>query len=89
MAGKQPSATELQALGQPFSPFPSYSFHDLPVNVLDWVETKLEEGQPFVIRNFDELDAWDRSIFTKKALFDFLSLECKSQILTWTCIMLT
>ncbi|KAJ5322383.1 hypothetical protein N7452_010672 [Penicillium brevicompactum] len=78
MSQKKPGATELQALGPPFSPFPSYSLHDLPVNMLDWVETKLEEGRPFVIRNFDELDAWDRSIFTKKALFDLISLESRN-----------
>lgn len=91
MAQNQFTTAELYAIGFPFCIFPVHLIQDLPSDVLSWVETKLDEGRPFVIRGFDKLGEWDSSIFNKRTLFALLSLKCKSQSLRWrhvlTCLI--
>ena len=61
-----PSVQVLLRAGEPFVPFSEYSVRDiihLPQDeATGWVENKLREGRPFVIRGFTEMKEWDRSI---------------------------
>lgn len=70
------AAHELLKSGYPFCPFPKYSLTDLPPDVLEWVETRLDDGRPFVLRGFDKLDTWDHEVLNKNSLFQLLSLDC-------------
>lgn len=78
-ASEQETATASTLLqsGFPFCPFPQYQLEDLPTEgVLEWVEEKLDAGQPFVVRGFDRLDTWDAALLTRESLFNLLSLDC-------------
>lgn len=78
-ASEQETATASTLLqsGFPFCPFPQYQLEDLPTGgVLEWVEEKLDAGQPFVVRGFDRLDTWDAALLTRESLFNLLSLDC-------------
>ena len=71
------TASAILQSGFPFCPFPQYQLEDLPTEgVLEWVEEKLDAGQPFVVRGFDRLDTWDAALLTREGLFNLLSLDC-------------
>jgi hypothetical protein len=66
------SATVLLASGSPFKPFPVFSIRDIrPQQSLDandvffndWLQLKIKEGRPFVLRDFNTLDEWDSEFF--------------------------
>ncbi|GJP91456.1 hypothetical protein AlacWU_04355 [Aspergillus niger] len=67
-----PSAQDLLRTGEPFVPFSEYSVQDITHLSEDettgWVETKLRDGKPFVIRGFSHLKEWDRSILNNERL---------------------
>lgn len=76
------TASALLQSGFPFCPFPEYQLEDLPIEgVLEWVEEKLDAGQPFVVRGFDRLDTWGAVLLTRESLFSLLSLECMLDLL--------
>ncbi|PYI10452.1 hypothetical protein BO78DRAFT_383553 [Aspergillus sclerotiicarbonarius CBS 121057] len=66
-----PSVQDLLRAGEPFIPFSEYSVRDiihLPQDkATGWVENKLREGRPFVIRGFTEMKEWDRSILNNES----------------------
>ncbi|THC92803.1 hypothetical protein EYZ11_007705 [Aspergillus tanneri] len=74
-----PSAQDLLQSGEPFVPFSEFSVHTiqdlLAEDASGWVQRKLDEGIPFVIRGFDQLDSWDRSILSNQSLVTFSSSE--------------
>lgn len=73
------SAQNLLKLGYPFRDFPETSILDLqrnrgldgsPVPFSEWLTKRLQQGQPFVIKDFDKLDTWDREDFGIEKLID-------------------
>ncbi|RMZ82843.1 hypothetical protein DV737_g1946, partial [Chaetothyriales sp. CBS 132003] len=61
------NAEQLLELGQPFVEFPRFSFIDLqneqdlegsPVPFSQWLQQRLQAGQPFALSDFDKLDEW-------------------------------
>ncbi|KAI1939852.1 hypothetical protein LOZ12_000981 [Ophidiomyces ophidiicola] len=76
-------AADLLALGRPFAEFPQYSILDLQrspgiredashdtSNFAQWLSRRLQEGRPFVIRDFDRLPEWDRRILSIEGLIE-------------------
>ncbi|GKZ18818.1 hypothetical protein AbraIFM66951_009522 [Aspergillus brasiliensis] len=67
-----PSLQDLLRAGEPFVPFSEYSVQDISHLSEDettgWVETKLRDGKPFVIRGFTHLKEWDRSVLNNERL---------------------
>jgi hypothetical protein len=84
------SAQNLLKLGGPFVAFPSSSILDLhrnraldgsPVPFSEWLTKRLQQGQPFVIQDFDKLDTWDKDEFGIEKLIDLStkkSTSCQS-----------
>lgn len=70
-------ASDTLSIGYPFCAFPFYDAQDLPPQVLDWLEAKLEEGRPLLLRGFNKLSDWDASLLNKNSLFELLSMKCK------------
>ncbi|PWY84492.1 hypothetical protein BO94DRAFT_547091 [Aspergillus sclerotioniger CBS 115572] len=66
-----PSVQDLLCTGEPFVPFSEYSVRDiihLPQDeATGWVENKLRQGKPFVIRGFTEMGEWNRSILNNES----------------------
>ncbi|KAK2741250.1 hypothetical protein FQN57_005712 [Myotisia sp. PD_48] len=44
--------------------------HQAPENFSQWLTTRLQIGQPFVIQDFDRLPEWDKRIFSLEGLID-------------------
>lgn len=67
-----PSVQDLLRAGEPFIPFSEYSVQDITHLSEDettkWVETKLRDGKPFVIRGFSRLKEWDWSVLNNERL---------------------
>ncbi|GLA97682.1 hypothetical protein AtubIFM57143_005611 [Aspergillus tubingensis] len=67
-----PSVQDLLRAGEPFIPFSEYSVQDInhlsEDETTKWVETKLRDGKPFVIRGFSRLKEWDRSVLNNERL---------------------
>ncbi|KAE8373156.1 hypothetical protein BDV26DRAFT_272685 [Aspergillus bertholletiae] len=62
-----PSAQDLLRSGGlfvPFSEFPVQAIYESPV----WLEEKLQEGKPFVIRGLNRVDRWDASTLNNGSL---------------------
>ncbi|PYH45464.1 uncharacterized protein BP01DRAFT_340064 [Aspergillus saccharolyticus JOP 1030-1] len=66
------SAHSLLSSGEPFVPFSEYTVHDLDNlsddQTLEWIDRKLQEGKPFVIRGFDTDSRWNTSILNNATL---------------------
>ena len=63
------SAEQLLRLGKPFVQFPRFSILDiqseqdlegLPLPFSQWLQDRLQTGQPFVISDFDKLGSWPK-----------------------------
>jgi hypothetical protein len=66
--GPQLRAPDILAHGPPFVHFPEHSIVDLPYELGDWVEQKLRQGVPFVIRGFEKLRSWDTAVLNAAKL---------------------
>lgn len=69
-ASTQNSAENLLRRGRPFVDFPRFSILDIQnqrdhdggeVPFSEWLTKRLQVGQPFLISDFDKLDAWPKS----------------------------
>lgn len=69
-------AESLLKLGKPFVAFPRFSILDIqserdfdgnPLPFSEWLTKSLQIGKPFVISDFDQLDAWPRARHDKNA----------------------
>ncbi|PYH92611.1 hypothetical protein BO71DRAFT_329506 [Aspergillus ellipticus CBS 707.79] len=66
-----PSVQDLLRAGDPFVPFSEYPVQDIHFphdEATGWIDNKLREGKPFVIRGFTRMKEWDRSILNNKSL---------------------
>lgn len=82
------SAKLLLRLGQPFIEFPRFSIIDLrrqkdfagnAVPFSEWLTKRLQIGQPFVIQDFDQLEAWDSQFFEIEKLIELSTKKSASQ----------
>lgn len=64
------SAELLLRLGKPFVQFPRFSILDIqneqdhegnPIPFSQWLQSRLQEGKPFVLADFDKLDSWPKA----------------------------
>lgn len=83
------SAQLLLRLGQPFIEFPRFSIlelqrlRDQTGNALpfsEWLTKRLHIGQPFVIQDFDKLEAWDRQFFEIEKLIELSTKKSASSL---------
>ncbi|KAK1139849.1 hypothetical protein N8T08_011094 [Aspergillus melleus] len=76
---KVPSFHSLLQSGDPFVPFSEFSIETsrdlLSGDGISWVQDRLKEGRPFVIRGFNRLESWNASIFNKDSLAALSSSE--------------
>lgn len=74
-----PSVQGLLQSGDPFVPFSEFSIESsrdlLAGDASGWVQSRLKEGKPFVIRGFNRLESWDRSVFSNESLAALSSSE--------------
>jgi hypothetical protein len=70
--GQQLRVPDILASGPPFVHFPEHSIVDLPYELGDWVEQKLRQGVPFVIRGFEKLRSWDAAVLNAANLIALL-----------------
>ncbi|KAL5357685.1 hypothetical protein BJX96DRAFT_163243 [Aspergillus floccosus] len=67
-----PTVQDLLNHGPPFVPFSEFSVQDVHDSLKDpassWIDSKLREGKPFVIRGFNLIDKWDKDILNNKQL---------------------
>ncbi|PLB52824.1 hypothetical protein P170DRAFT_507563 [Aspergillus steynii IBT 23096] len=74
-----PSVQGLLQSGDPFVPFSEFSIETsrdlLGGDASDWVQSRLKEGKPFVIRGFSRLESWNRSVFNNESLAALSSSE--------------
>ncbi|KAL4897146.1 hypothetical protein BDV59DRAFT_198568 [Aspergillus ambiguus] len=66
------TAADLLKHGKPFVPFSEFSVQDIHHLLKDpsyeWIDTKLREGKPFVIRGFNNMEQWDQDVLSHKRL---------------------
>ncbi|PYI33032.1 hypothetical protein BP00DRAFT_424409 [Aspergillus indologenus CBS 114.80] len=66
------SAQALLRAGEPFVPFSEYTVRDIESlsddQAYEWLNRKLHEGKPFVIRGFNTTSKWDNSILNNGTL---------------------
>ncbi|KAI9041293.1 uncharacterized protein KD926_007247 [Aspergillus affinis] len=74
-----PSFHSLLQSGDPFVPFSEFSIETsrdlLSRDGSNWVQDRLKEGRPFVLRGFNRLESWNASIFNKDSLAVLSSSE--------------
>lgn len=74
-----PSAQDLLQSGGPFVPFSEFSIETsqelLSEHASSWVQSRLKEGKPFVLRGFNRLESWNGSIFNNDSLAALSSSE--------------
>ncbi|RDW86538.1 uncharacterized protein DSM5745_03180 [Aspergillus mulundensis] len=67
-----PSVQDLLHCGPPFVPFSEFSVQALHAKSNDdvsrWIENKLHDGRPFVIRGFSQTDAWRTASLSNESL---------------------
>ena len=83
------SAQLLLRLGHPFIEFPRFSILDLQqqtnpagnvVPFSEWLTKRLQIGQPFVIQDFERLEAWDGQFFEIEKLIELSTKKSASQL---------
>ncbi|KAH8426907.1 uncharacterized protein LDX57_004633 [Aspergillus melleus] len=76
---KVPSFHSLLQSGDPWVPFSEFSIETsrdlLSGDGNSWVQGRLKEGRPFVLRGFNRLESWDASVFNKDSLAALSSSE--------------
>ncbi|KAL4916303.1 hypothetical protein BDW62DRAFT_186493 [Aspergillus aurantiobrunneus] len=70
-----PSVQDLLHSGEPFVPFSEFSVQSLQSqpneDVSCWIENKIRDGRPFVIRGFAQTDEWRKASLNNESLVGF------------------
>ncbi|KAI9371894.1 hypothetical protein BJX61DRAFT_509790 [Aspergillus egyptiacus] len=69
------SAQDLLHFGEPFVPFSEFSIQNFHAQTDEgasrWIENKLRDGRPFVIRGFNRTDEWRKASLNNESLASF------------------